>query len=149
MEMLTGGGPQLDRDIALANSVGGRFSSGNALMRGEALGRLFERRGQNASTLAGLQGQRFSQLQGLDAQRLALLSGLFGMAGQGTLGLPITERPNAASVLGGAGADISQLLMMMQAMKGGGATPNTPWKPPAVDTQGGTWGIPGSLFPTG
>jgi hypothetical protein len=145
--MLTGGGPQFERDIAMGKSAGGRFSSGNAIMQGEAYRHLFNNRTQAAGVLGNVQNQRFNQFQGLDAQRLALLSGLFGMAGQGTLGLPITERPNAASVFGGAGMDIAQMLMLMQGARGGN-TPNTPWRPPTVDTQGGTWGIPSSLFPS-
>src|SRR3990167_7538063 len=31
------GGPQFERDIAMANQQGGRFASGNAVLRGEAL----------------------------------------------------------------------------------------------------------------
>lgn len=94
--MLTGTGPQFERDIALANAQGGRFSSGNAIMRGEALRNLFNMRGQTAQTLGALAGSAGSadwdrQYAALN-QRLQLLAGLFGQGTQATLQLPITKK---------------------------------------------------------
>lgn len=68
--MLTGTGPQFERDIATANDQGGRFGSANAVLRGEALRNLFNMRTQVAQTLGllsqgagqanrGLAGQAF------------------------------------------------------------------------------------------
>lgn len=91
--MLTGTGPQFERDIASANQQGGRFSSGNAVMRGEALRNLFNMRGQTAQTLGILAGQagtaEFDRTMAAQTQILQLLVGLLGMGGQATLGLPV------------------------------------------------------------
>ncbi len=91
--MLTGTGPQFERDIASANAGGGRFSSGNAIMRGEALRNLFNQRTQTASTLGALAGQagssQFDRAMSVQAQRLQLLAGLLGMSGQASLSLPV------------------------------------------------------------
>lgn len=94
--MLTGTGPQFERDIALANQTGGRFSSGNAVMRGEALRNLFNQRTQTAQTLGMLAGSagnaQFDRQFQVQQQRLELLAGLLGMSGQATLGLPIKQK---------------------------------------------------------
>lgn len=87
--MLTGGGPQFERDIAMGKSAGGRFSSGNAIMQGEAYRHLYNNRTQAAATLSGIQNQRFDQFAGVDNQMLQLLVGLLGMGGQATLSPPI------------------------------------------------------------
>lgn len=91
--MLTGTGPQFERDIATANSQGGRFGSANAIMRGEALRNLFNQRGQTAQTLGMLAGQagsaEFDRTMAVQSQILQLLVGLLGMGGQATLGLPV------------------------------------------------------------
>lgn len=96
LAMLTGGSPQFDRDIAMANAQGGRFSSGNAIMRGEAYRHLYNNRTQAAATLGGLQNQRFEAFAGLDNQMLQLLAGLLGMSGQATLSPPIDPGKNGA-----------------------------------------------------
>lgn len=91
--MLTGTGPQFERDIAAANSQGGRFSSGNAILRGEALRNLFNQRTQTAGTLGILAGQagssQFDRMFQARNQRLQLLAGLLGLSGQATLSLPV------------------------------------------------------------
>jgi hypothetical protein len=94
--MLTGGGPQFERDIAIGNSVGGRFSSGNAIMRGEAYRNLYNQRAQTAQTLGNLQQQRFGMFEGADNQMLQLLVGLLGMGGQATLSPPIDPGSSGA-----------------------------------------------------
>lgn len=91
--MLTGTGPQFERDIASANQQGGRFSSGNAILRGEALRNLFNQRTQTAQTLGALAGQagsaQWDRTMAAQSQMLQLLIGLLGMGGQATLGLPV------------------------------------------------------------
>src|SRR5205085_1595304 len=68
-EILSGGGPQFERDLSLANQQGGRFGSANAILRGEALRNLYNQRGQAAQTLGMLSsnaGQNpFSRLLGV------------------------------------------------------------------------------------
>ena len=100
--MLTGTGPQFERDISAANSQGGRFGSANAILRGEALRNLFNQRTQTANTLgmlsqsAGenpfrrlLAGGAFAD-QDMD-RRIALLTGLMGLTAQTSFGLPIQQ----------------------------------------------------------
>lgn len=87
--MLTGTGPQFERDIAMANQTGGRFSSGNAIMRGEALRNLFNARTQTAQTMGVLAGQA-GQAQLARQQMFAqLMAGLLGMGAQSTMQLPV------------------------------------------------------------
>lgn len=82
--MLTGTGPQFERDIAMANASGGRFSSGNAIMRGEALRNLFNMRSQTAQTMGALAGQA-GQAQFMRQQMFAqLMAGLLGMSTNAT-----------------------------------------------------------------
>ena len=82
--MMTGSGPQFERDIAMANTSGGRFSSGNAIMRGEALRNLFNQRGQTAQTM-GMLSQNAGQAQMARQQMFAqLMAGLLGMSTQAT-----------------------------------------------------------------
>lgn len=84
--MLTGSGPQFEHDIAMANQQGGRFSSGNAIMRGEALRHLFNARTQTAGTLGMLSGQagqsQWDRQFAAENMRLQLLTSLFGLTGQ-------------------------------------------------------------------
>lgn len=94
--MLTGGGPQFERDIAMGKSAGGRFSSGNAIMQGEAYRHLYNNRTQAAGMLGQVQNQRFDQFAGVDNQMLQLLVGLLGMGGQATLSPPIDPGQNGA-----------------------------------------------------
>ena len=93
--MLTGTGPQFERDIANANQQGGRFGSANAILRGEALRNLFNMRNQTAQTLGALSGQagsaQWDRTFAAQNQMLQLLSGLFGMSGQATLSLPVQD----------------------------------------------------------
>lgn len=91
--MLTGTGPQFERDITAANTQGSRFGSANAILRGEALRNLFNQRTQTASTLGALAGQagssQFDRMFQVQNQRLQLLAGLLGMSGQATLSAPV------------------------------------------------------------
>jgi len=156
--MLTGTGPQFERDISLANQQGGRFSSGNAIMRGEAFRNLFNLRNQTAQTLGMLSGQAgqadFSRLLGgfgvgqqqaqqadIGTQRLLqLLQGVLGTAQQTAFNLPITQGQNLPSAIGQGGFGIAQLLALLQGQGGGGggvgqfALPNQGgsggWAPP-------------------
>lgn len=86
--MLTGTGPQFERDLSMANSQGGRFGSANAILRGEALRNLFNQRTTTANTLGALAGQagssQFDRLFGQQNQLLQLITGLFGMSNQAT-----------------------------------------------------------------
>jgi hypothetical protein len=86
--MMTGTGPQFERDLSMANSQGGRFGSANAILRGEALRNLFNQRSQTAQTLGSLAGQagssQFDRLFGQQNQLLQLITGLFGMSNQAT-----------------------------------------------------------------
>lgn len=82
--MMTGTGPQFERDIAMANSSGGRFSSGNAIMRGEALRNLFNQRGQTAQTMGMLASNAGQAQMGRQQMFAQLMAGLLGMSGQMT-----------------------------------------------------------------
>lgn len=108
-EMLTGQGPQFERDIAMANNQGGRFGSSNALLRGEALRNLFNMRSQVAQTLGllsqgagqanrGLAGQAFGvgtlQSQQMDVEtqrRLQVLLQLLTGGQQAAFNVPVQE----------------------------------------------------------
>jgi hypothetical protein len=105
--MLTGGGPQFEQDLNLANQQGGRFGSANAILRGEALRNLFNMRTQVAQTLGllgqgagqanrGLAGQAFGigQQQAGQAdletqRRLQILMQLLGVGQQTAFNVPI------------------------------------------------------------
>lgn len=129
--MLTGTGPQFERDIASANQQGGRFGSANAILRGEALRNLFNMRTQTAQTLGMLAqqsadapfqrmlgglgaGSQLAQQSDLETQRrLQLLVGLLGQGTGATLGLPVTQAPNLGQTIGQAGFDFAQLLALL------------------------------------
>jgi len=114
--MLTGQGPQFEQDIGLANQQGGRFGSGNAILRGEALRNLFNMRTQVAQTLGllssgagqanrGLAGQAFqtgtTQAGQADLEtqrRLQILMQLLGVGQQAALNHPLKQ---AGGLLGG------------------------------------------------
>jgi hypothetical protein len=118
--MLTGTGPQFERDVSMANQQGGRFGSGNAILRGEALRNLFNMRTQTAGVLGGLAGQagssQWERIFGAQNQRAQLMAGLLGMSGQATLGLPVQQDK-------GTFGDIMQLVMALFASGGGGGAP--------------------------
>ena len=83
-EILSGsGGPQFERDIAMANQQGGRFASGNAVLRGEALRHQYNQRDQAANTLGLL-----SQAAGQNPFSRLMGAGQFGttLAQQGDVG---------------------------------------------------------------
>jgi hypothetical protein len=141
--ILSGGGPQFEHDLSLANSAGGRFGSSNAILRGEAGRHAYNARTQAAGTLGVLSGQAgdadFGRLMAGASlanqdmmQRAQLLSGILGMAGGATLGLPVTQQQNGLSALGGGITDISQMLMLLPFLlgkgggAGGGAAPGAP-----------------------
>lgn len=137
--MLTGTGPQFERDISMANQQGGRFGSANAILRGEALRHLFNQRTQTAETLGMLAGQAgqnpFGRLlagggfgtelakQGdIGTQRLIqLLSGILGVGQQTAFNLPITQQPNFLEQGGSALSGLSQLLALLPLLQGRGA----------------------------
>lgn len=117
--MLTGAGPQFGQDIAMANQQGGRFGSGNEILRGEALKNLFNMRTQVANTLGllsqgagnanrGLAGQAFgmgqqqAQQGDLETQRrLQVLMQLLGVGQQTAFNVPIQQgSPGLGSFLG-------------------------------------------------
>lgn len=107
--MLTGQGPQFEQDLGLANQQGGRFGSGNAVLRGEALRNLYNMRTQVANTLGllsqgagnanrGLAGQAFGigQQQAGQAdietqRRLQILMQLLGVGQQTAFNVPIQQ----------------------------------------------------------
>ena len=136
--MLTGTGPQFERDISMANATGGRFGSANAIMRGEALRNLFNARTQTASTLGALANQagssQFDRLMGVQNQRLQLLAGLLGMSGQASLALPVQSGDD-----GGGWGDIFKLVATLGNNKipqGGTTTGKTPTSTPTTIRRG-------------
>ena len=120
--MLTGTGPQFEQDLNAANQAGGRFTSANALLRGEALRNLFNMRTQVAQTLGllgqgagqanrGLAGQAFGvgqqQAQQADIEtqrRLQILMQLLGVGQQTAFNVPIQAGGGGlGGLLGGLG----------------------------------------------
>lgn len=126
--MLTGTGPQFERDISMANSQGGRFGSANAIMRGEALRNLFNQRTQTAATLGTLANQagssQFDRMFQVQNQRLQLLAGLFGLASGPTLGAPVENDK-------GAFGDLLKLAATLYTGRGGGGGDNRTAQTPA------------------
>src|SRR2546426_4124025 len=115
--MMTGTGPQFERDIAGANQQGARFGSANEILRGEALRNLFNMRTQTAQTMGALNqqgigmGQQQAQQADVQTQRvLQLLGGLLGLRQQQTMELPITQRPNTMQTLGGVATNMGSIL---------------------------------------
>lgn len=124
--MLTGQGPQFERDLALANQQGGRFGSSNAILRGEALRNLYNLRNQTAGTLGmlsgsagqanrGLAGQAFgvgqAQAQQMDLEtqrRLQVLMQLLGVGQQTAFNVPIEQ---GGSGLGGLVGGLGGMLL--------------------------------------
>lgn len=116
--MLTGTGPQFERDVAGANQVGGRFGSGNAILRGEALRNLFNMRTQTAGTIGMLSGQAGTANRGLAGQafatgqaqagqadvetqrRLQILMHLMGVGQQAAFNVPNQPQGGIMSILG-------------------------------------------------
>lgn len=108
-EILSGGGPQFERDLSLANQSGGRFGSANAIMRGEAFRNLYNQRDQAAQTLGMLSsaagqnpfqrllggygaGQQEAQQADIETQRrLQILLQLLGVGQQTAFNMPITQ----------------------------------------------------------
>lgn len=138
-EMLTGQGPQFERDLAMANQQGGRFGSANAILRGEALRNLYNLRNQTAGTLGmlsgsagqanrGLAGQAFGvgqeQAQQMDLEtqrRLQILMQLLGVGQQTAFNVPIQQGGGLGSLLGGlAGTALGSFLGPFGAAAGGG-----------------------------
>ena len=114
--MMTGTGPQFERDIAMANTSGGRFSSGNAIMRGEALRNLFNQRGQTAQTM-GMLASNAGQSQMARQQMFAqLMAGLLGMGTQSTMQFPVQNDK-------GAFGDILKIGASAAGMFSGGGAP--------------------------
>lgn len=114
--MMTGSGPQFERDIALANTSGGRFSSGNAIMRGEALRNLFNQRGQTANTMGMLAGQAGKSQMDRQQMFAQLMAGLLGMGTQSTMQFPVE---NSTGFFG----DILKIAAAVAGAKGGGSSP--------------------------
>ena len=122
--MLTGTGPQFERDIGMANATGSRFGSGNAIMRGEALRNLFNQRTQTAGALGALASQagssQFDRQMAVQSQRMQLLAGLFGMSNQATMGLPIEAGDD-----GGMMDALKLMAMLAEQRRSGGQVPRT------------------------
>lgn len=142
--MLTGTGPQFERDLSLANQQGGRFGSSNAILRGEALRNLYNLRNQTANTLGllsqgagnanrGLAGQAFQTGQQQAGQadietqrRLQILMNLLGVAQQGSFNVPTTQDPGLFSQLLGV---VGSVVPFAGGLRGNRV-------PPAPDTSG-------------
>lgn len=112
-EILSGGGPQFERDLSLANQQGGRFGSANAILRGEATRNLYNQRGQAAQTLgllaqgAGGGQARLAGFADLENQRrLGILMNLLGVGQQASFNVPTTQSPSPFSQLMGAALPI-------------------------------------------
>lgn len=118
--MMTGTGPQFERDIGMANATGGRFGSANAILRGEALRNLFNQRNQTAGTLGMLSqaagSSQFDRRMAVQSQQLQLLAGLLGMSGQATLSAPIQQGDNDNGML-----DIMKLIATVGMNRGQGS----------------------------
>lgn len=124
-EILSGGGPQFERDLALANQQGGRFGSANAILRGEAHRNLLNSRNQAAQTLGLLSqsagqnpfqrllgafgvGQGQAQQGDIETQRrLQILLNLLGVGQQAAFNVPTTQGPSPFSQLLGVAAPIA------------------------------------------
>ena len=126
--ILTGQGPQFERDLSLANQQGGRFGSANAILRGEALRNLYNQRESAAQTLGMLSSaagqnpfQRLAGAFGVGQQqagqndietqrRLQLLMSLLGTAQQTAFNVPITQGNNFLDDLGQLGGIAAGLI---------------------------------------
>ena len=126
--------PLFQQGLSLANQQGGRFSSGNEILRGQALTNMFGMANQAAQT-TGMLGQEvmgnFGQAFGVGQQQaqqgdiglqrmLQLFGGLLGLRQQATMGLPITQTPNFLQSFGGAGMGLSALLPFLGGAGGRG-----------------------------
>jgi hypothetical protein len=127
-EILSGGGPQFERDLSLANQQGGRFGSANAIMRGEAFRNLFNQRDQAAQTLGMLAssagqnpfqrlmggfgvGQQEAGQQDIETQRrLQLLMQLLGVGQQTAFNVPITQGPSFLDTVGQIGSIVQSFI---------------------------------------
>lgn len=138
--MLTGNpnqDPQFNADIGAANSQGDRFSSANAILRGEAFKHLYNNRTNAANTLGTLasaagqgpfmRGLAANQYADTEQMRQAqLLSSIFGGAESAVFGVPTVQQPNTASAVGSGLGDLGQLLMLFSMLGGNkGGTPAT------------------------
>jgi hypothetical protein len=134
--------PSFDRNLASANQVGGRFSSGNAIMRSRAvddfnlLGAQAAQQGINqqmqAAQVLGMLGQSagqgpFDRLMGAmsagdlePSRRIGLLQQLLGTSQQATLGQPTTVTPGGTQQGMQAGFGIAQLIPFLAQMQGMG-----------------------------
>ena len=129
--MMTGTGPQFERDIASANQQGQRFSSANEILRGEALRNLFNMRTQTAQTMGALNqggfgiGQQQAQQGDIGLQRLLnLFGGLLGQRQQSTMEFPVTQTPNTGQALGGALSNFGSILPFLMGQGQGQGTPS-------------------------
>lgn len=127
-EILSGGGPQYERDLAMANQEGGRFGSANAILRSEAHRNLLGARNQASQTL-GLLSQGAGSGQARQAgfadqefqRRLQILLNLLGVAQQTSFNVPISQSPSPIQQLGG----IAQFIPGLGGGLGGGRGPGT------------------------
>ena len=113
--MMTGTGPQFERDIAMANTSGGRFSSGNAIMRGEALRNLFNQRGQTANTMGMLASNAGNSQMARQQMFAQLMAGLLGMGTQATMQFPVENDQ-------GFFGDVLKIAAAFAGAKGGGGS---------------------------
>jgi hypothetical protein len=162
-------GPMFDRNLAQANQQGGRFGSGNAIMRSRALEDFnllaaqaaqqgVSQQLQGANMLGILSGQagqnpfqRMAQGYGIgqsDAgqqdietqRRLQILQSLLGSATGASFGLPISQTPSGAQQGAQMGGQLGQILAM-QGMLGGGRSsiPAAPTDMISGQLPGGGW----------
>ena len=130
--------PSFDRNLASANQVGGRFGSGNAIMRSRAvddfnlLGAQAAQQGisqqMQAAQVLGMLGESAGQgpwarLMGAQSagdlepsRRIGLLQQLLGASQQATLGQPTTVTPGGTQQGLQAGFGIAQLIPFLQQM---------------------------------
>ena len=128
--------PLFQQGLSLANQGGQRFSSGNEILRAQALTNMFGLANQAAGTAGMLGNAQLGQLgtgygvgtqqaqQGdVNLQRLlSLFGGLFGARQQMVGGLPITQAPPLGQQLGQFAGGIAGLLPFLGI--GGGGVPN-------------------------
>jgi hypothetical protein len=125
---------QFQQGLSLANQPGQRFSSGNEILRAQALTNqqgLAMQAAQAAGMLGNAQLGQFGQGFGVGTQQaqqgdvnlqrlLSLFGGLFGARQQMVGGLPITQQPPLGQQLGQFGGGLMSLLPFLSGGGGGG-----------------------------
>jgi len=125
--------PMFQQALSLANQPGARFSSGNDILRAQALTNMFGMAGQAAQTagmLGSAQAGQFGQGFGMGTQQaqqgdinlqrlLSLFGGLFGSRQQMVGGLPITQSPPLGQQLCQFGGGLLSILPFLSGAGGG------------------------------